>query len=83
MYILTYKNKPITLGKVLDITSKSTHSYYDNEPEHALYIAAPTKKAVKEQFIHYVGFTFAEWKPDGFAIFNARDLLHWLAVQHG
>ncbi len=64
LYILTLNGKPVTLGKAL----KKAKEHVSHEAEHDLFVCAPTRRAVRDTFIYNVGFTFPEWKRDGFNI---------------
>jgi hypothetical protein len=63
MYIITFKGKPQTIGQVYARTG-GMHDI--SEANNVL--ACKTRKDTIEMFIHYVGFTWAEWRTDGYSV---------------
>lgn len=62
MYMITYRNKPVTLEKLYHIENQTNGAGYRSCDSHELegYIASRTKRGCIELYIHHFGFTWKE-----------------------
>lgn len=64
MYVITYKGKPQTVEQIKSRERKIPYkAAYDSTPYHA----GRTKGDAIADFINHHGFTWPEWKKDGYA----------------
>jgi len=59
MYVITYKGKPATLGKIYAVEG-ATGRYMLSEYQRYGFIAAPSARAAKAHFLNHIGFTWKE-----------------------
>lgn len=67
MYILTYKNKPVTWKQMYKILDRG---YQADGNDENMFLVGRTKRAVLVNFIYVAGFKWREWQKDGWDIIN-------------
>lgn len=65
IHFITYKGKPLTMGKFHKSEGKA-YGIYGDESERLF--AGATKKATISHFLYFAGFTFPEWQRDGYDV---------------
>jgi len=65
MRILTFKGRPVTLGRLYEIEARAAKvvnraSTHLGDEEGGMYVSAPTARACKGVYLHHFGFTWAE-----------------------
>ena len=63
IYALFRKGKLVTLGEI-ERRERPSGQWHLDPTERTQVIAGCTKGAVKRRFLHFVGFTWPEWKDD-------------------
>lgn len=56
MYVITYKNRPITLERLYALDNDVVNDHNEDE----MFLTAPSLAKVKALYIHYRGFTWRE-----------------------
>ena len=64
LYIITHKNKPVTIYNIYEIEKNPKSMTYEN----SLFISGLNKQACIDIFIHHFGFTWKEHKESGFGV---------------
>ncbi len=74
MFCITYKKKPQTIGMVA-AREKGKSGYGMDVREAESYFVGKNKKATREYFMYYSGFTWAEWQEAGYEIHPLKVLV--------